>query len=85
MTSYCDKYIKIIAKHYIYKKDATLKSTAEYFDISRSELNSILNEDLKIVSPRLYGKVQEKKISNTLKVRFGNKKTNWFTRLFKKR
>lgn len=80
-----DKTIIKMAKYYVHTKNATLKSTAEKFSTSSSAVGKYFTNELKFISPRLYGKVEEKKARNVLKSRKNFTKSRWLFNIFKKK
>lgn len=80
-----DKKIIKMARYYVRTKDATIKSTAEKFSISSSTVGGYFTNELKFISPKLYGKVEEKKARNVLKARnnFVKSKSCWLCNIFK--
>ena len=81
-----EKTIIKMAKYYTRKRKATVKSTALKFGVSIRAITKYFTEDLKMLSPKLYGKVQAKKATNMKKVKSNfKKKACWLSKLFKKR
>lgn len=63
------EFIKQLAEFYITDKDATIRSTAEKFNIGKSTVHRYFSRDLKNISKELYEKVCIKCQLNTNKVR----------------